>query len=492
MKTKTIFNKILWIIAAVFVALFVYMESAFSKTVIADETSTAATTYTDVLEDLEKDESFDSSKYVATGETYLKVIQIAESSNRELFIYVYRPSALSNNSLQAKQISLSTNYDGVSNQKIYDLTLLSNSGTLDKYIVNNFRIIAGDVMRIYGIISIYRLPTDGDSPASGDNTTVYTAIGVGQRWTAMTVDGKVQYAMRLIDLITVEKKHVGFIRYLDNFWFFTACTDSHYVAFTTDKPIDTLLEVDIRYFVTLKTKITNSFYTSLDSLTASEPKENYRTLYSTDIFSKPAQTWGADSYEYKRISTVKDFLTNETKNNSEVFTTETRAALNEMYSTGWVLRFEETNYSSTSWPTTSADSLIQNTATGTEWSEVTEVTLLRMEYEYQGDLYEVGVVDNNTSGDTTPDNENPTTPDAPDLLPDLDELWARIQEIMKTMFGILGVVVVGGLLLCIALPILPHIINLIAWLFKWIFKALWWVISFPFNLIGKLFNRKDK
>lgn len=491
MKTKTIFNKILWIIAAVFVALFVYMESAFSKTVIADETSTAATTYTDVLEDLEKDESFDSSKYVATGETYLKVIQIAESSNRELFIYVYRPSALSNNSLQAKQISLSTNYDGVSNQKIYDLTLLSNSGTLDKYIVNNFRIIAGDVMRIYGIISIYRLPTDGDSPASGDNTTGLTAMGVGQRWTATTVDGKVQYAMRLIDLITVEKKHVGFIRYLDNFWFFTACTDSHYVAFTTDKPIDTLLEVDIRYMLTTKTSVTNSFYSWANSDSVAS-EEKYRTLYSTEIFSKPAQTWGADSYEYKRISTVKDFLTNETENNSEVFTTETRAALNEMYSTGWVLRFQETPYSYSSSFTTSADSVVQNLQEVRSWSEVTEVVLLRMEYEYQGDLYEVGVVDNITSGDTTPDNENATTPDAPDLLPDLDELWARIQEIMKTMFGILGVVVVGGLLLCIALPILPHIINLIAWLFKWIFKALWWVISFPFNLIGKLFSRKDK
>ena len=122
MKMKIIYKKILWIITAVFLALFVCMGSTLSKTVKADDTSateTSATTYTDVLEDLQTDENFDESKYYANSEdTSLSVIQIAESSNGELFVYVYRPSALENNNCQAKQLSLSTNYDDISNQKI--------------------------------------------------------------------------------------------------------------------------------------------------------------------------------------------------------------------------------------------------------------------------------------------------------------------------------------------------------------------------------------
>ena len=49
--------------------------------------------YTSVLEDLVKDENFNIEEYPVIEENYsLQVIQIAESEDNELFIYVYQPS----------------------------------------------------------------------------------------------------------------------------------------------------------------------------------------------------------------------------------------------------------------------------------------------------------------------------------------------------------------------------------------------------------------
>ena len=46
--------------------------------------------YTNVLEDLKKDTSFDPGNYPAKADDYsLKIIQLAETVNKELFVYVY-------------------------------------------------------------------------------------------------------------------------------------------------------------------------------------------------------------------------------------------------------------------------------------------------------------------------------------------------------------------------------------------------------------------
>lgn len=69
-------------------------------TVITAAQSTAITyaadskvTYSGVLDDLKKDSSFDESFYPVVANDYsLQMIQIAESVNGELFLYVYQPS----------------------------------------------------------------------------------------------------------------------------------------------------------------------------------------------------------------------------------------------------------------------------------------------------------------------------------------------------------------------------------------------------------------
>lgn len=50
--------------------------------------------YTSVLDDLKKDASFDENKYPVIADDYsLQVMHITESNEKELFVYVYQPSA---------------------------------------------------------------------------------------------------------------------------------------------------------------------------------------------------------------------------------------------------------------------------------------------------------------------------------------------------------------------------------------------------------------
>ena len=77
---------------------------------------------TDVLEDLKKDEKFDVKDYPARmGDYSISVIQIAESTAGELFLYTYQPSQRTKY-LEATQINMSLNQtaDGT---RLYELKL---------------------------------------------------------------------------------------------------------------------------------------------------------------------------------------------------------------------------------------------------------------------------------------------------------------------------------------------------------------------------------
>ena len=89
--------------------------------------------YSDVLEDLRKDENFKIEDYPVIEDDYsLQVIQIAESVNNELFIYVYQPSA----SLLATSLNMTIDYHASSNYLNYKLRYLNIPLFYDKIIVN--------------------------------------------------------------------------------------------------------------------------------------------------------------------------------------------------------------------------------------------------------------------------------------------------------------------------------------------------------------------
>ena len=200
-------------------------------------------TYSDVLSDLGKDSSFDKTNYPANATDYsLRVIQLAESVNKELFVYVYQPSG---DKVKASSINISTTINDEISYYNYKLKLLNSNGTLYKYLVQDLT-VKTDAVRYYAISSIYR-PFDAeiDTQASGGNTITEVNFDVSKQYAFGTINGKPYVNCVDIETIVVTDKFVGFVRYQDGFKLYLSACDSHFVAFNTDKQMDKLLEADV-------------------------------------------------------------------------------------------------------------------------------------------------------------------------------------------------------------------------------------------------------
>ena len=89
----------------------------------ADETVSS-----NVLTDLQKDQSFDPANYpVDNSDFSVYLFQIAETSDRELLVYVYQPSGTVKN-LRATSLSMSlhiNNFDDTIDPSLYYLEFLN-------------------------------------------------------------------------------------------------------------------------------------------------------------------------------------------------------------------------------------------------------------------------------------------------------------------------------------------------------------------------------
>ena len=145
--------------------------------------------YSNVLDDLQKDPTFDAATFPANPEDVsVQLIQIAESEDKQLFLYVYQP-ADSKIELQCKAVSISvgfsSNGQGLSPQ-LYDLILVSTEGVFDKYLVNGFS-LPDEAERYYNIVQILRefnAAVDPESDKTEYKDTVCKSYAVGQQWCA--------------------------------------------------------------------------------------------------------------------------------------------------------------------------------------------------------------------------------------------------------------------------------------------------------------------
>ena len=127
-KKKKYIKKIL-ISISLFLLTLIVLFSTFAVSGIDKVHAEEATSYTNVLEDLEKDDTFSATDYPVVANDYsLQVIQIAESDDKELFIYVYQPSVLE---LQATSI----NFSIVVNEDVF----VSNEEVNENY--KNYKLI---------------------------------------------------------------------------------------------------------------------------------------------------------------------------------------------------------------------------------------------------------------------------------------------------------------------------------------------------------------
>ena len=457
--TKT--NKYLWIFAALFFVLFMLFESVLSIIAKAEETETQSPMYTNVIDDLEKDESFSVDDYPAIADDYsLQVIQIAESTDKELFVYVYQPSKAVK-PLTATTIRLSMPVVGVDSEwHDYDLSLLSSHGVFDKYKVNGVT-VKEDSVRYYDIVGIHRAfdgTIDSETDFNYDQTINEVVFKVAQLWKLETKNGRVSYNVEKTDTVEITNKLVGYIKYDNGFKFYSDMCDSHFVAFSTDKTIDTLLEADVEYYTQAYTWFTGSIVGSSEP-TIGNPVKRFTTLGGENTSGgNSGDGLFGKKYTWNRIESVKDFIAAE-KDDLNL----TDGNLADLEKMDWILRFAETDHTVT-----------VGQGTYIEKTLVSSVTVLRLKFVTQGETYNLGVVDNKQTGSDDAFADADTTFD--DFVEWLDEWWQNL-DVLSLLLAVLGVLLlftIGG--------------NIISAVLGFAFKILWWIICLPFTLLSLLFG----
>ena len=409
------------------------LKRRIDKSVFADDES-------GVITDLSQDETFDASKYpIVEDDNSLSVVTLAETTNSELLVYVYQPSA----KYVATSINISTAINDSLFYQNYSLDLLDQEGALYKFKVLDFE-VKQDALRYYDISSIFRAYDSSiDDQPEGDNTISEVAFEVGKLWTASTVNGEVTFSCLETETIEIIDKYVGFVRYLNGFWLFSESCDSHYVAFSTDKPIDKLMEADLLF---ISETGTGSFATG--NFTVDKTEEVLLTLNASEVASNDPSGPFGHKYSWNRIDTVSNFVS------SEDLTEETKASLQNKQ---WVLRFVETSY-------TEYNGLYNPHYDATR---ISDVTILRLKFETEGQVFNLGVVDNKQSGDMNPDN---------------NQNW--LIDILKTIFLVIGLILLV-ILLIVCWPIVVVVLKFLVKAVVWILKGLWWLITAPFSIFKK-------
>lgn len=407
-------------------------------------------TYSGVMEDLKKDTSFNPGNYPTKADDYsLQIIQLAESSDKELFVYVYQPSGKVKD-FKASSINISTTINDSISYLNYKLELLNSNGVFYKYKVKGLT-VKDESVRYYAISSIYR-PFDEsiDKQASGGNTVTEVNYAVNKQYCFGEINGKPYVNCVDIETIVVTDKFVGFVRYKDGFKLYVGACDSHFVAFNTNKPMDKLLEADV-YYTTQEYSSSWAAFVG-ENETFGDKADKYAYLKYTDKVEHTGGGLFAGTYKWDRIQTVDDFIKNEDREqifsgaviDVKISSKLTDAALNELKGKKWVLRFTETDY--TLWSGQSSY--------GTFSTIVGDVTILRLKFETDGITYNLGVIDNKQSGSKDPSNET-----------DIDiSLNKRGKMILYLLMLILLIILLA--------PILPYIIRLVVWIITLPFKGI--------------------
>ena len=407
-------------------------------------------TYSGVMEDLKKDTSFKPENYPSKADDYsLQIIQLAESVNKELFVYVYQPSG---DKVKASSINISTTINDEISYHNYKLELLNFDGTLFKYKVTGLE-VKTDPVRYYAISSVYRpYNADIDDNKSGNNTINEVNYAVNRQYCFGEINGKPYVNCVDIETIVVTDKFVGFVRYKDGFKLYVGACDSHFVAFNTNKPMDKLLEADV-YYTTQSYDWSSVPFVGVKE-TFGDKADKYAYLKYTDKVEHTGGGLFAGTYKWDRIQTIDDFIKGENRENIyhgavlDVKTSSklTDEALTELKGKKWVLRFAETSYSLSGYSTTGS--------TFESYTLVGDVTILRLKFETDGITYNLGVIDNKQTGGKEPSNET-----------DIDiSLNKRGKMILYLLMLILLIILLA--------PILPYVLQAIVWIISLPFKGI--------------------
>lgn len=383
-KTKS--KQIIYVLlSVVLVSAFIVLQLITGGAAVVRATTNS---FTDVMADLELDSDFNAESYAVDDNDYsVQVIQIAESTDGELLIYVYTPRVLTE--ITATGISISTGIDDNAKWSLYRLTLLSRNGVFAKYSVKNFA-LKSNTVRYYNISEIYRKWDRYFDPASSTGDTISeVAFEVSQLWTVYTSDGEVQYHCLTSNSVVITQCKKGYIRFSNGTILglpfvppSAKYVDCYFVAFSADVPIERLYEADVGF-------ITRSVHQSyllnaLQSEKLGDPEENEVTVTYTEKTTngQASGVLSSNRYTWDRLMSVEELLASDVSNE---ISDSVKEDISDM---DWVLFFYESEVSLVAGGLFSSADL----------TRVSDVTILRLKYETEGTVYNLGVVDNRGMG----------------------------------------------------------------------------------------------
>lgn len=440
----------------------------------------AATSTSEVLADLRKDPDFDESAYPYVKDDYgLHVIQVAESSNKELFVYAYQPCH-DTYDLKGTKISISYGYslNGTDlSPKLYNLRLVSTSGTLDKYYVEGFT-VPNDGDRYYNIVEIFRMintEIDGEQDETNPKTDI--ACPVGQQWYVCDLNDSKHYEMSTFNTMSVETVCGGSTVFNHGVQWgnlagnFDYC-NAWYFCFTSDDYIiDHIYEADLNYRVRKCRSGTGPGLSGeTEYLDGDGERINFH-LTDSQMMSFDGAGFLGDKFEWHRILNSKDFVEtvesqdglvpDDVKSKILTYDNDNKVVKNNV----WVFTYLETERSV---------SYLGNGTTISYFSIVDEVGVLTLSFQdISGGYYDLGVVNDLTDPDDKPDILGGNG-----LKVAIEDFWEIFKKVIFIILGIL------------ALALLLNFVTPVMGILKFIFKGIIFVISLPFKLLKSIFKKE--
>lgn len=438
--------------------------SAFTLSASAAESTTS---YSNVLDDLKRDQSFDPEDYPARSDDYsLDVIHVAEGENGEVFLYVYQPSDATKDLRAAKvNMSLQDPTERDVTYKLYNLTWLNSSGVFDKYLVNDLTVPVKDV-RYYSIAAIYRaFDEDIDDPANDDDDIKdFEGLPVGKSWAVSIYNGEYTTLSKNIEYVDVEIQSVGFTRYSGGFELNSSSCDSHFVAFSIENfDAAWVYDVDIAYTCRSASRVIGVGSGEIEygeSVNKTIKRSDFETgsVTSGILFFKHNYTWN-------RIVKIETFISEIEDQTNEFLTDSDRENLNN---SDFVVRFLETDFQTFS----GAGAQTSN------WTSITEVSILRLHFlTDNGKTYNLGAVSDIVSDDGLPDF----------VVDAIDNLQNLLEESWEIFLAILGLtILIAAIVLLSFIGLKPMDIL------RFVFKGVTLILLAPFRFFKWLFTPKKK
>lgn len=468
---------LLIILMLVFVGLFGGIQTVYA---------TNTTSETNVLDDLKADSTFKTSDFpTIKGDYSIRVIQIAEGKTGDLYLYTYQPSQATKY-LIATDINMSFN-ETAEGTRLYGLTLLNSNGVFCKYRVNNVHVSSSQT-RYYNITSIYRAWDKAIDKGTGNNNTIdKVAFQVGKIYKAVTENGDIKYICEPTYVVKIIDPYVDYLIYTKDSVNghklppsiiaaankYTA-VDSHYIAFSTDWEIDRLLSADVSFYY-CEGKGTYEKIFSFDfgknvEYGASAP-DTATVTYTDKRTVEGAGVFGTRNYyEWDCIQTVEDMMANERN-----LTEETKQNLEGKQ---WVLRFKETER------TQKAISVLGYTRYESTFTKVDNVTVLRLEFETDGIVYNLGAVGNVQSGDEWGGNQIKPD-DKKSILEKFIDWLEKLGDKVKGINWWQWILIAVGAIFVVGL-IFSLIFFGVKVVLKVVFKVIWWLLTLPFRIISAI------